>query len=199
MSVDLSDLLFGVSTGGSNIRILSYASEGVPITRSNVQTYQSQLLAVRQQASSQVVKPLIGLLSSVDNPLSLPLHEGGAPVNRNFGLSDEGVGIAGIDRREIEKITSKLTYDVEPVHRAWATAQQQTAELGNFYNYGLNPHLLKEYIAAQVGLRIDKSRRVKITKPTDVAGTRSDAFMRQQPVYTQPAYTQPVNDDPWRV
>lgn len=200
------DLLFGVATGGPNLKFLSYAGEGVPITRANVQSYQSQLVNVRQQANSQIAKPLIGLLSSVDNPLSVPSFDGssGPPVKRGFGLSDEsGVSahqVAGVDRHEIERITSQLTYDVDPIHRAWATQQQQSAESSNFYNYGLNAHLLKEYIAAQVALRLDKSRRVKIAGSTDVAGNRADAFMRKAPpaAHHQPTFV-PAADDPWRV
>ena len=61
------DLLFGAGSGGDNVKILSYAPEGIPITRADVQAYQSQLLAVRQQANSQIAKPLIGLLETIEN------------------------------------------------------------------------------------------------------------------------------------
>ena len=203
------DLLFGMASGSGNVKILSYAGEGVPIARSDVQAYQSQLVAVRQQASSQVIKPLIGLLSSVDNPASMSDPGMGAPVSRGFGLSDEGgsssVQVAGVDRFEIEKIIQQLTFDAEPVQRAWATQQQQSAETGNFYNYGLNAHLLREYVAAQVALRIERSRRVKITGPTGVAGNRDSASMRPQqhhmhhPMPQMAPPVQHVPDDPWRV
>ena len=167
------DLLFGMASGGDQVRILSYAAEGVPITRADVQAYQSQLVAVRQQSSSQVVKPLIGLLSSVDNPMNQPALA--APVHRAFGLSDEqqsAKSVAGVDRAEIEHIMASLQFDLEPVHRAWSSQQQQVAESGNFYNYGLTDKLLREYIGAQIALRMEKSRRVKIVGSTDVAGNR---------------------------
>jgi hypothetical protein len=182
-----SDLLFGAGSGGENVKILSYAAEGTPITRADVQAYQSQLLAVRQQANSQIAKPLIGLLSSVDNPLSAQqgASETAPPVQRGFGLSDEGTmssstAVAGVDKAEIQSIISQLQFDVEPVHRAWATPQQQMAEQGSFYNYGLNPHLLKEYIEAQIALRIEKSRRTSVTVGNGgvVSGNTENAFMR---------------------
>ena len=178
------DLIFGIGNGGDNVRILSYAGEGVPITRTDVQNYQSQLVAVRQQSSSQVAKPLIGLLSSVDNPLKMQMGEGSSgavPVSRAFGLSDEqqsARAVAGVDKGEIARIMSQLQLDLEPVHRAWSTQQQQAAETSNFYNYGLNDKLLREYIAAQIAIRIEKSRRVKLVGSSDVAGNRDHAAMR---------------------
>ena len=191
------DLLFGMASGGPNVKFLSYAGEGVRITRASVQSYQSQLVAVRQQASMQIAKPLIGLLSSVDNPISQQSFESsaGPAVHRGFGLSDEARAhqVAGVDRAEVDRIMSQLTFDTDPVHRAWATQQQQTAESGHFYNYGLNAHLLREYIGAQVALRIDKSRRVKITASTDVAGHRGDAHMRRHPERSSHRL-----EDPWR-
>ena len=87
--------------------------------------------------------------------------------------------VAGIDRAEIERIMSQFQYDLEPVHRAWSTQQQQVAESSNFYNYGLNDKLLREYIAAQVAIRLEKSRRVKLVGASDVAGNRDHASMRR--------------------
>ena len=218
------DLLFGMTTGGDQVRILSYAAEGVPITRADVQAYQSQLVAVRQQASSQVVKPMIGLLSSVDNPLMMSNEAlNGPPIKRAFGLSDEQTvstshTVAGVDKAEIQRIMQQLQFHIEPVHRAWATQQQQAAESSNFYNYGLNDRVLREYIEAQIALRIEKSRRqsVKIVGSTDVAGNRQHAAMRphqeawghvpvQQappPVHRPqpaPVFQQPAYHDPWKV
>lgn len=217
------DLLFGAGTGSENVRILSFAPEGVPITRADVQTYQSQLLAVRHQANSQIAKPLIGLLSSVDNPLtsndSGP-HLSSAPVQRAFGLSDEGAGVvssrtvAGIDKGEIEAIMSKLHFDTEPIHRPWSNPHQQLNDLPNFFNYGLNPHLLREYIEAQIALRIEKSRRTSV-KVSEVSGNTENAFMRPIPQPVPPVphapahggwgapppapFQQAAVDDPWRV
>jgi hypothetical protein len=197
------DLLFGIATGGDQVRILSYAPEGVPITRSDVQNYQSQLVAVRQQASAQIAKPLIGLLSSVDNPAALNVEAvSGPPVQRGFGLSDEqgkssSQAVAGVDRSEIHRIMQQLQFDIEPIHRAWATQQQQVAETGNFYNYGLNDKLLREYIEAQIALRIDRSRRVKMVGATDVAGNRQHASLRLQQMPPPPQ--QPAYHDPWQV
>jgi hypothetical protein len=179
------DLIFGICNGGDQVRILSYSAEGVPITRSDVQQYQCQLVAMRQQSSSQIAKPLIGLLSSVDNPSKMGIPDassGQVPVSRGFGLSDEqqmARSVAGIGRAEIEKIMSQFQYDLEPVHRAWSTQQQQIAESSNFYNYGLNDKLLREYIAAQVAIRLERSRRVKLVGSTDVAGNRDHASMRR--------------------
>jgi len=160
-----SDLLFGLATGGDQVRILSYAPEGTPITRSDVHAYQSQLVSVRQQSASQIVKPLIGLLSSLDNSAALIQSEAlsaTAPVNRAFGLSDEthaARSVAGVDKGEISRIVSQLQFELEPVHRAWSTQQQQSAAASDFYNYGLNDKLLREYIEAQIAVRIEKSRR----------------------------------------
>ena len=215
------DLLFGAGTGSDNVRILSFAPEGVPITRADVQTYQSQLLAVRHQANSQIAKPLIGLLSSVDNPLTSndsAAQLSSAPVQRAFGLSDEGAGVvssrtvAGIDKGEIEAIVGKLQFDVEPIHRPWSNPHQQMNDLPNFYNYGLNPHLLREYIEAQIALRIEKSRRTSV-KISEVSGNTENAFMRPIPQQAQPMppaaaggwggppapFQQAAVDDPWRV
>ena len=158
------DLLFGLATGGDQVRILSYASEGVPISREDVLAYQSQLVSVRQQSNSQVVKPLIGLLSSLDNSAAFIQSEAlnATPVNRVFGLSDEvnaARSVAGVDKGEISRIMSQLQFDLEPVHRAWSTQQQQTAAASDFYNYGLSDKLLREYIEAQIAVRIEKSRR----------------------------------------
>jgi hypothetical protein len=178
------DLVFGIGNGGDKVRILSYAAEGIPITRSDVQQYQSQLVAVRQQSSAQIAKPLIGLLSSVDNPLKMQTGEGmtgPTPVSRAFGLSDEqqsARAVAGVDKAEIERIMNTLQFDLEPVHRPWSTQQQQAAESSNFYNYGLNDKLLREYISAQIAIRIEKSRRVKLVGTSDVAGNRDNAAMR---------------------
>jgi hypothetical protein len=182
LSID-PDLLFGIASGGDQVRVLSFAAEGVPITRSDVHAYQSQLVAVRQQSSSQVAKPLIGLLSSVDNPLKLASMEGmgATPVSRAFGLSDEqqsARSVAGVDKGEIDRILTQLQMDIEPIHRAWATQQQQMAETSNFYNYGLNDKLLREYIAAQIAIRIERSRRVKLVGSSGVAGNRDRASMR---------------------
>lgn len=201
-----SDLLFGIANGGDQVRILSFATEGQPITRSDVQAYQSQLVAVRQQSSSQISKPLIGLLSSVDNPLKIAGTDAGAvlPVSRAFGLSDEAQSsraVAGVDKNEIERIMSQFHFDLDPVHRPWATQQQQAAEASNFYNYGLNDKLLREYIGAQIALRIERSRRVKLVGTSDVAGNREHAAMRSHhgtgPPHNVPIREAPV--DPWRV
>jgi len=216
------DLLFGAGTGSENVRILSFAPEGIPITRADVQAYQSQLLAVRHQANSQIAKPLIGLLSSVDNPLSASesgTQPASAPIQRAFGLSDEGAGVvssrtvAGIDKGEIEAIVSKLQFDIEPLHRPWSNPHQQMNDLPNFFNYGLNPHLLREYLEAQIALRIEKSRRTSL-KVSEVSGNTENAFMR--PVAHPPAplpvassggwgapppaqFQSAPADDPWRV
>ena len=202
------DLLFGIATGGDQVRILSYAAEGVPITRTDVHNYQSQLVAVRQQASSQTVKPLIGLLSAVENPAAMPTEAAAAaPVQRRaFGLSDEGQSsmssahaVAGVDKAEIHRIMQQLQLDIDPIHRAWATQQQQAAEASNYYNFGLNERLLREYIEAQIALRIDRSRRVKLVGSTDVAGNRQHAQLRQ---HHQPPPVQqqaPTYHDPWKV
>ena len=213
------DLLFGAGTGSDNVRILSFAPEGIPVTRADVQAYQSQLLAVRHQANSQVAKPLIGLLSSVDNPLSSTDSgslSASAPVQRAFGLSDENAGVvssrsvAGIDKSEIDSIVSKLQFDTEPIHRAWSTPHQQMVDMPNFFNYGLNPHLLREYLAAQIALRIEKSRRTSV-KISEVSGNTENAFMRPvaPPQPPQPpaaasgwgvaAAPFAPTDDPWRV
>jgi len=207
------DLLFGAGSGGDNVKILSYAAEGIPITRADVQAYQSQLLAVRQQANSQVAKPLIGLLSSVDNPLSGQQgssNDSGTPVPRAFGLSDEGsamstsTAVAGVDKSEIHAIMSQLQFDVEPVHRAWSTPQQQIAEQGSFYNYGLNPHLLQEYMEAQIALRIEKSRRTSVTVGGgEISGNTENAVMRPvgwgAPQQSSSWQAPPLADDPWSV
>jgi hypothetical protein len=198
-----TDLIFGVGNGGDQVRILSYSAEGVPITRSDVQQYQSQLVAVRQQSSSQISKPLIGLLSSVDNPLKLGTGETGGgpvPVSRGFGLSDEqqsARSVAGVDKAEIERIMNQLQFDLDPVHRPWSTQQQQVAETGNFYNYGLNDKLLREYIAAQIAIRLEKSRRIKLVGASDVAGNRGHAAMRPPPPAMH--HSGNVALDPWRV
>ena len=200
------DLLFGSGIGSENVRILSFAPEGVPITRTDVQAYQSQLLAVRHQANSQIAKPLIGLLSSVDNPLTSTesgANPSSAPVQRAFGLSDEGAGVvssrtvAGIDRGEIESIVSKLQFDIDPVHRPWTNPHQQMVDLPNFFNYGLNPHLLREYLEAQIALRIEKSRRTSL-KVSEVSGNTQNAVMRPIPT-PQPSTAVGATDDPWRV
>ena len=191
MSVEIdSDLLFGMATGGDQVRILSYAAEGTPITRADVQAYQSQLVSVRQQSNSQIAKPLIGLLSSLDNSAALIQSEAlnAVPVNRGFGLSDEthsARSVAGVDKSEISRIVSQLQFDLEPVHRAWSTQQQQSAAASDFYNYGLNDKLLREYIEAQIALRIEKSRRQGVQVHSSAAGAPPPMSMRQE--------------DPWQV
>ena len=122
------------------IKFLYFAPEGVGVTREDVQTYKKQLNAGKDKPGLTVVLPT---------------------VNRSFALSDEPSAVAAVDRESLQKVIAQLNFDIQPLVRAWSGNAE--AIQAQYYNYGLNETLLKEYLEHQISLRLTRAQRQAIS------------------------------------
>jgi hypothetical protein len=132
-----------------HVKILYFASEGTPVTRRDVMTYKTQLTAASNPSLS------LNAVSAVAAPA------------RSFSLSDEaGGGASGADKQKLEMIISQLQFDVQPLVRAWTViGGNMETMLTQYYNYGLNEQLLKEYLEQQIVLRMNRAQRQRAADP----------------------------------
>ena len=129
------NLDFGLGTGGDSVRVLSYAPEGIPVSRQDVVTYQSQLSNIKQQANLSALSAnsiTVGVSADVMDSSMANSSASLAETRRLFGLSDEpgklnitvsaasAVAVAGVDKNKLEEIISGLQWDIDPISRPWA-------------------------------------------------------------------------------
>ena len=141
------------------VKILFFGPEGAEISRSDVIAYKTQL-----KGGVGISRSIPGVSAVIPTP---------QPSSRTFALSDESVGTAGLDKSALEGIVSNLVFDTQPLVRAWTLpGGNPEAMHAQYYNYGLNDKLFREYLEHQIALRVSRAQRAKL----EVGGMRSSAW-----------------------
>lgn len=128
------------------VKILYFGPETFPVSRNDILTYKSQLGGGFKQRTAEPAAH------------SLP-----AAPHRSFGLSDESIRTAGIDKEKLEGVISHLKFETQPLARAWAVPGGNLEALQTqYYNYGLNEKLFREYLEHQISIRLNRAQRSRV-------------------------------------